>query len=129
MNPSTNNTYYTMTQTNPLNASWQPDAIINNKIRSSSELTSNWKYRQYIQKNANQIMKYNTMQTINDSGNNPYSVLNTDPTNNNPYLYSSTHDTNNPVYGFRNSDLKQDYMKKQQMKAKMIAPFISTNMF
>jgi hypothetical protein len=125
-----NKTYYTI---EPLQNSsynlWQPDASTNTKIQTDNGITSNWKYRQYIQKNANQIMKYNTMQTINDSGNNPYSVLNTDPTNNNPYLYSSTHDTNNPVYGFRNSDLKQDYMKKQQMKAKMIAPSISTNMF
>ena len=74
-------------------------------------------------------MKFNTMQTINDSGNNPYSVLNTNITNRSPYLYSSTHDTNNPAYGIRNSDLKQDYMTKEQMKTKMIAPSIPTTEF
>ena len=36
---------------------------------------------------------------------------------------------NNPEYGFRNSDLKQDYMKKQQMKSKMVSPSIPTNIF
>jgi hypothetical protein len=83
-----------------------------------------------MQKNANQIMKYNTMQTIHDSGNNPYSVLNNNNINNNqPYLYNSIHDTNNPEYGFRNSDLKQDYIKKQQMKSKMVSPSIPTNIF
>jgi hypothetical protein len=106
---------------------WQPFGTTNNKILVNSGVTSNWKYRQYMQKNSNQIMKYNTMQTINDSGNNPYSVLNTASTNPTPHLYTSTHDTSNPAYGFRNSDLKQDYTKKQQMKAKMISPSIPTN--
>jgi hypothetical protein len=108
---------------------WQPNGsgATNKKIIVDSGITSNWSYRQYMQKNANQIMKYNTMQTINNSGNNPYSVLNTNTTNNNPHLYKSTHDNNNPVYGFRNSDLKQDYTTKQQMKAKMISPSIPTN--
>ena len=79
-----------------------------------------------MQKNANQIMKYNTMQSINTSGNNPYTILNNKPTNKTPYLYSSIYDSNNPTYGFRNSDLKQDFMTKQQMNAKMIAPSIRT---
>ena len=67
------------------------------------------------------------MQSINASGNNPYTILNTEPTQNTPYLYNSIHDTNNPIYGFRNSDLKQDYMSKQQIQARMIAPSIPTN--
>jgi hypothetical protein len=128
-----NNTYYTMEPHQELQNTayslWQPNGsgATNKKIIVDSGITSNWSYRQYMQKNANQIMKYNTMQTINNSGNNPYSVLNTNTTNNNPHLYKSTHDNNNPVYGFRNSDLKQDYTTKQQMKAKMISPSIPTN--
>jgi hypothetical protein len=105
---------------------WQPEAYTNNNILADSGITSNWKYRQYIQKNANQIMKYNSMESIYSSGNNPYAISNTEPTNKTPYLYSSIHDTNNPPYGFRNSDLKQDYVTKQQMNAKMIAPSIRT---
>ena len=122
-----NNTYYTI---DPLqsqaNGLWQAD-LTNKKMLSENGITSNWKYRQYMQKNANQLMKFNTMQTINDSGNNPYSVLNTNTTNSSPYLYRSTHDTVNPEYGFRNSDLKQAYMTKIQMKSKMISPSIPTN--
>ena len=105
---------------------WQPEASVNNNILANSGITSNWKYRQYIQKNANQIMKYNTMESIYSSGNNPYAISNTNPTNKSPYLYNSIHDTNNPSYGFRNSDLKQDYMTKQQTQAKMVAPSIRT---
>jgi len=118
------NTYYTIEPLKPDYTSWQPQAVVNNKIRSESNITSNWSYRQYIQKNANQIMKYNTMEAIYASGNNPYTISGVEPTNTSPYLYTSTHDTNHPEYGFRNSDLKQSFMTKQQMQAKMIAPSI-----
>lgn len=124
------NNYYTIesqeTAQGPNYSYWQPEASTNNNILTDSGITSNWKYRQYIQKNANQIMKYNTMESIYSSGNNPYAISNTNPTNKSPYLYNSIHDTNNPSYGFRNSDLKQDYMTKQQMQAKMVAPSIRT---
>jgi hypothetical protein len=126
-----NNNYYTIEPTPELQGAayslWQPEGSINRKIQVDSGISSNWKYRQYMQKNANEIMKFNTMQSINTSGNNPYTVLNTKPVENTPYLYSSIHDTSNPAYGFRNSDLKQDYITKTQMKSRMIAPSIPTN--
>lgn len=96
--------------------------LTNNKILVAK---TNWQYRQYIQKNANEIMKYNTMQSINASGNNPYTILNTEPTQNTPYLYNSIHDT----IPYRNTDLKQNYMTKEQMRSRMISPSISTNNF
>ena len=126
-----NNTYYTMEPQQKFQganySSWQPEAETNNKILLDTGIKSNWKYRQYIQKNANQIMKYNTMESIYTSGNNPYTILNNTPTNKSPYLYSSLYDTKNPIYGFKNSDLKQDYMSKQQIQARMISPSIPTN--
>jgi hypothetical protein len=126
-----NNNYYTIYPQQNFQGSnynsWQPEALTNKKILVEGGISSNWKYREYMQKNANQIMKYNTMESIYTSGNNPYTVLNTAPTNKSPYLYSSNYDTSNPAYGFRNSDLKQEYMTKQQMKAKMVSPSIPTN--
>lgn len=123
--------YYTIEPTQKLQGTsyslWQPEGSTNRKIQVDTGISSNWKYRQYIQKNANDIMKFNTMQSINTSGNNPYTVLNTTPTENKPYLYSSVYDTSNPAYGFRNSDLKQDYMTKVQIKSRMIAPSIPTD--
>jgi hypothetical protein len=125
-----NNNYYTMEPQEYFQGSryslWQPEALTNKKIQVDAGITSNWKYRQYMQQNANQIMKYNTMESINASGNNPYSVLNTNETNKSPHLYSNIHDTNNPLYGFRNSDLKNDFMKKEQMKSRMVSPYIPT---
>lgn len=128
-----NNSYYTMDSQQTLQHTaynlCTPDgsASTNQQILNYSGINSNWKYRQYMQQHANQIMKYNTMQSINTSGNNPYSILNTHTTNNRPHLYTSTYDNNHPEYGFRHSDLKQEYMTKEQMKSRMISPSIQTN--
>jgi len=123
--------YYTIENTSdlkniPYNL-WQPNSLTNMKIIEGAKINSNWKYRQYLQKNAKEIIKYNTMQTINSSGNNPYTILNNISTENIPYLYNSIHDTNNPKYGYINSDLKSNYIDKQRIKSRMVAPSISTN--
>lgn len=110
-------------------ASWQPEAFINNKIQQDAGLTTNWKYRQYLQNNAQEIMKYNTMETIQASGNNPYANQNTDASKNVPYLFNSLHDTSSPVIGKNDSDLKKDYVKRERMSARMVAPSISTANF
>lgn len=123
-----NSNYYTIEPTiNKLGAnynSWQPSRVSNDTLVYKSGINSNWKYRQYIQKNANDIMKYNTMETITNSGNNPYVLLNTQPSQNTPYIYQSIHETENPTCGYTNSDLKQDYIQSHRRKARMIAPSI-----
>jgi hypothetical protein len=129
-NSGLNNTYYTMP---PLMCdgrnytSWQPESVINDQIKQDAGINSNWKYRQYLQKNANTIMKYNTMETIQSSGNNPYAVDNKVPSANVPYLFSSTHDTSSPAFGLNATDLKQDYMTKQRNSAQMFSASIPTN--
>lgn len=126
MNPFDSKTFYTVTPVNPNDASWQPDANINNKIHLEAGITSNWKYRQYIQNNAKHIMKYDSMEYIYASGNNPYYAKGDDTLANVPYKFSSLHDPSYPNYGFSNSDLKQDFMKRQQMSSRMISPAYST---
>ena len=121
---SSSKTYYTVIPVNPQESGWQPDATINNKIHVESGITSNWKYRQYIQNNANHIMKYNTMEYIYSSGNNPYAITD-NVSNTTPYKFSSLYDPSSPNNGANNSDLKQDFLRKQQMNARMIAPSIS----
>lgn len=115
------NTYYTITPT--LNTDWQPESASNNKIHKDAEITSNWKYRRYMQANAKNIMKTNTMQAIEDSGNNAYSI--SVPTNNSPLLYKSIYDNRTPRFG-QNSDLKNSFITKQQNIAKMTSPSIVT---
>ena len=72
-------------------------------------------------------MKYNTMEYIYASGNNPYAVSNKIASENVPYKFSSLYDSNVPNVGFSNSDLKQDFLQKQQLSARMIAPSFPTN--
>ena len=72
------NSYYTITPTQ-MSTSWQPEAAMNTKIQADSNITSNWKYRQYMQNNASHIMKYNSLESIYSSGNNPYTVVNNQP--------------------------------------------------
>ena len=126
---TTDKKYYTITPINPLESSWQPNAVVNNKIHVDAGITSNWKYRQYIQNNANHIMKYDTMEYIYASGNNPYAVTNKIPTSNTPYRFSSLFDPSRPNYGLSNSDLKHTFITKQQMNARMVAPSIPTKNF
>lgn len=125
------NNYYTIEPNQEFKttaySSWQPDAKTNQKILVDTGIKSNWQYRQYMQKNANQIMKYNTMESIYTSGNNPYTNMNNEPVNTSPYLYTSVHDNSSPLYGLNNSDLKQDYVTNEKMKSRMIAPNIPTN--
>jgi hypothetical protein len=124
---SSSKTYYTFTPVNPLEASWQPDAVINNKIHVESEITSNWKYRQYMQNNAKHIMKYDSMEYVYASGNNPYTITDNKNSNSNvPYRFTSLYDPNTPTVGFSDSDLKQDFLQKQQMSGRMIAPSFPT---
>ena len=124
-----NKQYYTIQPLTPGYNSWQQDSKINQQIITDSNITSSWKYRQYMQNNASHIMKYNTMEYIYASGNNPYTVLNKTPTNSNPYLFNSIHDSSNQYPFIHNSDLKNNYLKKEQINSRMISPCIPTTNF
>lgn len=121
-----NSPYYTIT---PMAShdfySWQPQALTNTKIHADAGLTSNWKYRQYLQNNAKHIMKYNSNEYIQASGNNPYTLLNTQSVQQTPYIFGSLYNDSQPVVTGQMSDLKQDFIRKQQMQGRMIAPSIS----
>jgi len=118
-----NNQYYTMDLTSPVSPAWQPQAFVNNKIIQDSNITSNWKYRQYIN-NANQIMKYNSMEAVSASGNNPYYGMDTTQSSANmPHLYNSLHAQSVT----NDSDLKRDFLNKQRLSARMVSPSISTD--
>jgi hypothetical protein len=127
------NNYYTIEPTSSFQgvnySQYQPESVINRKIQEDTNISSNWKYRQYIQKNANQIMKYNSMQSIYASGNNPYAINNNETVQNVPHIYASIHDTTDPQYSYPNTDLKQDYIKSQRMKSRLVSPSIPISLF
>ena len=49
-------------------SSWQPEAVVNKRIQENASITSNWQYRQYMQKNGVKIMNFNSVQAEHDSG-------------------------------------------------------------
>jgi hypothetical protein len=95
-------------------ASWQPEAVINQRIQQQENIKSSWDYRKYMQQNGLKIMKYNS-----------HELTNTTPSSNVPYLYKSQFDTNVPSYGYCTSDLKSPYLSREQLNARMIAPTMS----
>ena len=46
------------------------------------------------------------------------------PSSNVPHLFASTYDTNAPGYGYPSSNLKSQYLSREQLQARMIAPSI-----
>jgi len=100
-------------------SSWQPEAVINDRIIKDNNIKSNWQYRRFISKHANAILENNMTQACNDTG---YIVsqLNTIQQKT-PYLYKSIDDTTN-VFGNGNSDLKELYLSRERLDARKIAP-------
>lgn len=105
-------------------ASWQPEAVVNERIQKQANINNNWSYRNYLQKNADQIMKYNNLEACYDLGLPTHYHTNKNPSSNVPYTFKSTFDAGNPGYNYPNSDLKNPYLTSEQLNARLIAPSI-----
>ncbi len=106
-------------------ASYQPEAVINERIQQQNHITTNWKYRQFLTKNASDIINFNTQEACYTLGLSPHTTSDSTPSSNVPHLYKSTFDTNSPGYGYSNSDLKSPYLSRVELQARMISPHIS----
>ena len=108
-------------------SSYQPEAVVNQRIQEVNHINSNWKYRQFLTQNADQIMQFNTTEACYTLGLNPHYATNATPSSNVPFLYKSTFDTSSPGFGYPTSDLKNPYLSRQQLEARMISPTITMN--
>jgi len=106
-------------------SSWQPDAVINQRIQKKEGITNNWNYRQYLQQNGLQIMNYNSQEACYDLGLDPHTKTGKTPSDNVPYMFKNTFDTNKPGFGYCNSDLKNPYLTREQLNSRMVAPSIN----
>lgn len=106
-------------------ASWQPEAVVNQRIQKEEDIKTNWSYRQYLQHNGIAIMKYNSLESCYDLGLNPHTETNRTPSDNVPFRYKSSFDTSAPGFGYCNSDLKSPYISREQLNARMISPSIN----
>jgi hypothetical protein len=105
-------------------SSWQPDAVVNERIQKQEHITTNWSYRQFLTNNAQQIMKYNNQEACADLGLNPHIQTNKTPSSNVPHMFTSVMDTRTPGYGYPTSDLKNPYLSREQLQSKMVSPAI-----
>lgn len=104
---------------------WQPDAAVNYRIQAKEGIQSNWGYRQFLQQNGLQIMNYNTEEACYTLGLDPHVSTGTTPSDNVPYKFRGTFDTAKPGFGYCNSDLKNPYLSREQLNARLVAPTVN----
>lgn len=104
---------------------WQPDAVVNERIQKKEGIQSNWGYRQYLQNNAAQIMTFNTQEACYTLGLDPHYNSDKTPSDNVPYMFKGTFDTSKPGFGYCNSDLKNPYISREQLNARLVSPSIN----
>jgi hypothetical protein len=114
-----------------ITAAWQPHSTENKKILEDNGIHSNWQYRQYLTKNAETVMHSNFLAASNDCG---YVYKPTDLQSiqsnqisykvNSPYLYSSTLDGSKPL-GHSLSDLKANYLSREELQARQVSPVVT----
>ena len=102
-------------------ASWQPEAVVNERIQKQEHIKTNWEYRQYLTNNATDIMKFNKQESCYDLGLSPYLQKDNAKPEKVPKLFKSTHDQS---YGYQQSDLKMPYLSREQLQSRMISPSI-----
>lgn len=108
-----------------ITASYQPEAVLNNYLLKETGLKSNWEYRRYLTNQAKDIMKYNCIQSANDAGYYRRFINNdSEKAYSTPYIYPSYVDTSKPQ-GYETSDLKEIYLSREQLQARMVAPEIT----
>jgi hypothetical protein len=105
---------------------WQPGHAVNESIRRSEGITTNWDYRRYLTMNAEQIMNINRIDAVNASGHGSFEVnaYEQDNHRNVPFMYSSISDEREP-FGYVKSDLKDVYLSRETLQSRMIAPEIT----
>jgi hypothetical protein len=104
-------------------AGWQPGNAVNAAIRKNENIQSNWDYRRYLTVNAEKIMEINQIDAVNASGHGTFEVSSQEQRNT-PFMYSSVMDQREP-FGYTTSDMKELYLSRSDLQARMVAPEIT----
>ena len=105
---------------------WQPGNAVNESIRRSENIKTNWDYRRYLTTNAEQIMNIYKIDAVHTSGHGSFDVsaFEQDNQRNVPFMYASVMDSREP-FGYVQSDLKETYLSREALQARMVAPEIT----
>lgn len=115
-------------------SSWNSESVSDLEFRQEnaenfirlSPLSPNWAYRRYMQKNGYELMAKNFIDTANDTGSEiplPNMSENKQRDRNAPFLFDSLGENPKPN-GYQESDLKDLYMSREQLNARLYAPKI-----
>lgn len=104
--------------------SYNSDCNVNRQIIQKENIKSNFEYRMFLTNNANKIMQTNKKEACNMCGVCQYGY----PLqmNNGKYLFKSIQDNTTP-YGYENSNLKNEYLTRQQLQSRLVAPILNQN--
>ena len=112
-------------------SSWQTEAHMNRELKKQNNIKSNWEYRQYLTKNANNLMDKEFSESANDTGYNMKSsqkpnIQSNEVTGFSNYRYSfkSVLDDAKPT-GHVQSDLKTAYLTREQLQSRQISPVVT----
>jgi len=86
-------------------ANYQPAAVINENLRRTENLHSNWEYRKYLQANADALRKFNF--TVANQQCSNYPLQKDNSIDRPPILFHSKQ-----PYGLETSDLKADFLAR-----------------
>jgi hypothetical protein len=101
-------------------SSYIPGSAMDKQIKKRQNIETNSDYRAYLQNNADEIIKNNQLNACNECSSCPY-VNSGNQNFNQPYIFNSILSNDQP-FGYQGSDLKNIYLSRQQMEAKMYAP-------
>ena len=113
-----------------ITATWQHDAVTNSKMIEENNIKSNWNYRKFLTQNAVNVMEQNFRESSNDVGyNSRFATAPNIQTNlvahmTTPVLYTSV-ENKQTVLGHTTSDLKTDYLTREELQARKISPVIT----
>ena len=100
-----------------------PSCMRNTMIKQSAGINDNYQYRQYLIKNAENIIKSNSHNSCDQCCFCKNLHNNKKPTNN-KYIYQSCADSNQP-YGYESSDLKQVYLTRRDLQRQLVSPILT----
>jgi hypothetical protein len=106
-------------------ANWEPGCAINNQLKKQVGITNNYEYRQYLIKNADQVITRNQTEACNNccacwenfKDRNAVKCPS-------KYIFRSCTDKTQP-FGYQNSDLKNLYLSKKALESRLVAPIMT----
>ena len=109
-------------------SNYESSNLNDKKIKENVNIKNNFQYRQYLQKNADSIIKKNQENACFECStcnylNNTKTNINT---NTSPYIFNSTSSKDQP-FGYEDSDLKNLYLSKQKLNSVLNMPRIQIN--